>query len=89
MKYENKIPQCVNPERPCRGCDFSYYPKLYDGGCMFAPGAEEELFQIYNTKGPGAAAIRAKEIRWERWGKENGCYDYMVNIHKRRNEGQP
>lgn len=88
MKYENKIPQCVNPERPCRGCNYSYNPKLYDGGCMFTPGAEEELLQIYNAKGPGAAAIRAREIRWERWEKENGCYDLMLKIHKRQNEGQ-
>lgn len=29
-----KTPECVHPEKwGCRGCEHSYYPELFDGGC--------------------------------------------------------
>ena len=70
-KLEKKIKECVCPERPCRGCAYSYYPKLYDGGCMFSQNGEKELLQIFKDKGPGAAATEARRIRWKRWEKNN------------------
>lgn len=35
---ETKIAECINPERPCKSCTYSFNPALFDGGCMlYAP----------------------------------------------------